>query len=822
MTVPTVRQPLGTNEVYLAGNRYWVKGQVRKRKTTQWASPVRTGNPERADQQFASEVIWDDTTGGLGVVNMDERESPDRISDSSLDTRIKKQITLLPKRNPVTLKGAAFGAAPIGGVDLSIYTFVVGGVNIKRLTGSNPDMYYYDTGTTSWVNSGGVEYVLPGAATGKPLVWKGNVWIPCGASGLVRYNVSAATFATIATPTATHLFIFDEDLCWIDAAGSLGSTDDNTTTPAVTFRGSIDTFTRLNGAVVWHNGIGDPAPYVATDRALHVVDYWSNHVYDSGIQFTDGNLDNGKGLTVWDARIWHGKGANAHEVVDGARVVRGPNTGDGLLTDKQGHIVNFNTSFDNFIIAAMDGGTSATSSLMAYNRRGWHTLTQATASTGVPLQDALGVAVVGIAKVGYAEAGQPRVVAFDDFTGADSGAAIGAAVVGGSWTAGVGTWGLSNNLAYLTAATGNAVATLTTTVSDCSIQVTLYTNVADMRLVFRLSDTSNYLYVERTSTGYILGKRDTGANSTLASYVTTPLDGDEIRVVASGSAIKVLINGYERVSYTSTFNSTAVKHGIGSLSGASGRWNDFVIGSEFRRVSWCHYSAQTTPGYLYYNEGTTLKYLKLYDNTDNPYQAATADFEPYGYVIYPWFDAQLAEVQKTALSVQLRVSDTSVTSTVKVYYQMDNSSTWTQMYTEAGAVATLTSDGVYTLFFDTDQHGTQFYNVRLKVELESGSPTASPRMAFVKIRYLRDLPVLYGYDLVIDLGKNQPDQRTFENALTDLEEAVESRLMVDFAFQSGKATDTKTVLILQYGGPWDTGTDRRSEATLSLVEVVPQ
>jgi hypothetical protein len=459
---------------------------------------------------------------------------------------------------------------------------------------------------------------------------------------------------------------------------------------------------------------------------------------------------------------------------------------------------------------------------MAYNRRGWHTLVSAATPTTTSALDALGLAVVGTARVGFAEVGQPRVAAFDDFDGASSSTTLGTALVGGAWTAGSGTWGITSNTAYLTADYADAVAVLETSVADCTVQATFTTNVAGQRLVVRYADASNYLYVQTTSTGYDLGKRDTGVDTVLASAATTPADGDVVRVILVGSSVRLLVNGYELATLTSVFNLTETKHGIGSALASTPRWNDVIVGAEYRRITWSHYSPLTTPGYLYFNEGTNLLYVRVSDTSDNAYQAQTYDFEPYGYLILPWFDAGLAEVQKTGLSVQVRTVNTSSTATVRLYYQTDDGATWSPLLDANGTARTIDTAGVETLYFDADQLGTQFYNVRLKVELESASPTVSPRVVFVKIRYLRDLPVLYGYDVTLDLTKPQPDGRTYQQAVIDLETAVESRLMGKFAYLSGRADDTKTVLILQYGGPWDTGTDRRLEATLSLVEVVPQ
>jgi hypothetical protein len=176
-------------------------------------------------------------------------------------------------------------------------------------------------------------------------------------------------------------------------------------------------------------------------------------------------------------------------------------------------------------------------------------------------------------------------------------------------------------------------------------------------------------------------------------------------------------------------------------------------------------------------------------------------------------------VQKTAFSVQIRTLDCSATETVTVSYALDDSSSFTTLYKSDGSQSAISSNGVTTLYFDTDQLGTYFYNVRLKITLASGSSTASPKVVFVKITYVRELSVLYAYDFFLDLGRIQPDGRQPIEAIADLRTIVAARKLVKFAFNSGKTEDTKTVLLLNYAGPMAVGPDRSMKAQLALAEV---
>jgi hypothetical protein len=239
-------------------------------------------------------------------------------------------------------------------------------------------------------------------------------------------------------------------------------------------------------------------------------------------------------------------------------------------------------------------------------------------------------------------------------------------------------------------------------------------------------------------------------------------------------------------------------------------------------MTFCHSvasSAVATPGVVLFNEGTALKYIKLFDTTDNPYQFRNPEYELTGELIKPWFDGGLAEVEKVAHSFQIRTSNCNSTDKVTVYYSLNEGSTWTQFYNANGLAEEITTNGAHVLYYDDRRHGTKFYSMHIKTVLESGSDASSPKVLFEKIRYLRELPTLYAYDFRLNLDGVQPDGRTASQAIQDLDRAVESRLLGDFAYHSGRATDSKIVVILNYSGPTGSATDRGGFATLSVVEL---
>lgn len=824
MAVPTNIEPRNPGEIALNGQRYKIKGTVRRSKATQLAPQNRTGDSSLADQQYANEVIWSDLTGGLGVINMNEQEFPDRFSDSNMWTMTKNYWTLPPKVNSITQVGAAFNANPVNGITYGGFTYIGGGNRVKRFAGLNTALSYNDTGTNTWVTSGGTEYSLPAVMGSPPIAWKGDIWFPC--NGLVRYDIATTTFATVTNASgggsilAVWLAVYDEDLVILDSAGALYSTNDNATSINLTSMGSIDTFENLNGLLAYRNLIGEPALIASTERGIFIHSWDAKKWYRMGIDFPDANASNGEGLCSWDGDAWYGKASNMNQIVNGARIVRGPNQGDGVPTSLRSVIAATCTSFDNYLIAAFDSTntTSLSSWMGAYNRKGWHVLAK---------------------QSGAAETS----VFADAFTRADS-----ATTLGASWTTlGTSTWGITSNKAYLVStSSGDKQAVNASAVSDCNVTVDLATSTAtdSAMLVFR-SDASvnNYwrVLMDYVTPGvgptrliFTLASVSSAVATNVASYdAGSGKTSATVEARLSGSAISIYIDGVLRMSTTSTTHQSNTRHGIGMSDGTNGgtsiTYDNFEITTgDPTRITSLTYVPSTdilTPGLVVYNESLALKYIKLFDTTDNPEQFLSTDFNASGELILPKFDANMANVQKTLLSAQVRVLDATSTETVKISFATDDSPNYTYLMDSTGVLLSttpITASGNHTLYFDADKLGNLYYNVRFKIELASGSATLSPKIVFLKLRYLKEFETLYSYNFTIDLNGPQPDQNFPADAYDNLDTAIELRKLVPFTYHSGGPSEQKLVLISGYTGPVGTATDQAGEAHLTVLEVTPQ
>ena len=96
-------------------------------------------------------------------------------------------------------------------------------------------------------------------------------------------------------------------------------------------------------------------------------------------------------------------------------------------------------------------------------------------------------------------------------------------------------------------------------------------------LCFRYSNTTNYLYVRVTGTAIEVRKVDAGADSLVASAAHTWSASTQkfLQVVLHGSSIRVFVNDDEVVDTSSSFNSTATKHGLFCDDEADHTWDNF-------------------------------------------------------------------------------------------------------------------------------------------------------------------------------------------------------------------------------------------------------
>lgn len=180
--------------------------------------------------------------------------------------------------------------------------------------------------------------------------------------------------------------------------------------------------------------------------------------------------------------------------------------------------------------------------------------------------------------------GVPTSIVYDSFTGTNSTNVLGDTEGGSagikSWTTLAGTAGINSNQGYFSAGSETA-AVVDSLVADGNVEVKINVTAQYSRLLFRVTDASNYLFVQNSGTGtYQLYKKVGGAFTLLrTSSGVTPTAGDTVKVQLSGNLIRVFINGVEltAMSVNESFNATATQHGIGVGSGTTTRFDEFKV-----------------------------------------------------------------------------------------------------------------------------------------------------------------------------------------------------------------------------------------------------
>ncbi|MFZ7942561.1 hypothetical protein [Neobacillus sp. 19] len=153
---------------------------------------------------------------------------------------------------------------------------------------------------------------------------------------------------------------------------------------------------------------------------------------------------------------------------------------------------------------------------------------------------------------------------------------MGVADSGQAWQNTVGGFGIQNNEAYRVSGS-NTVASIDAGRSDnIAISAKMAANSSGQRIIFRIADSSNYLFAQQQGTTLRIYKNVSAASTQLASITVDTLQiGDLLKVVLSGSQIDVYRNGVKSLSTNDNFNQSFTKHGFGGS--ADVRFDDFRV-----------------------------------------------------------------------------------------------------------------------------------------------------------------------------------------------------------------------------------------------------
>jgi hypothetical protein len=169
----------------------------------------------------------------------------------------------------------------------------------------------------------------------------------------------------------------------------------------------------------------------------------------------------------------------------------------------------------------------------------------------------------------------------DSFDRADTTSNIGTPSDGGSnWSVLTGTWGISSNKAYTSAAVAHSLAALEAAENDVAVEMTSGGTWTEGGIIARCSDNANYLLVAIQSTGFSFYKVVAGGFTLLGSGGLSPVaPGEVYKFAVDGDLLEFFKNGSSQGSVTDSALLSNTKHGLRTYNDTALRFDDFSISS---------------------------------------------------------------------------------------------------------------------------------------------------------------------------------------------------------------------------------------------------
>ena len=233
---------------------------------------ISIGDAGRDNQPFASTDSHDDFTAGVGVNVSTTETSRGRYWWGTVDTRRKRDVTLLPLKVD---HGNPHGGDPLTpitcGVDFRAQQRVL--VAVGRY------LYSYNPGAGAWTTATGTPlFTMAAAPTSDPVLWGPNVYFFTG-NKITRYNGSA--FVEIVNDAVAGV-VYNGQMWLIDAAGAVEKTSSFDLTPTTAVSTVAFTDDTPRGMTTYLNADGLVVPYIIGRRRLHAIDPATGAIYPTG------------------------------------------------------------------------------------------------------------------------------------------------------------------------------------------------------------------------------------------------------------------------------------------------------------------------------------------------------------------------------------------------------------------------------------------------------------------------------------------------------------------------------------------------------------
>jgi hypothetical protein len=275
------------------------------------------GDYTKDSHPLLSSWILSDLSGGHGISELQEGADSARFRWGVMEARRPRQITIPPL---VELHDgpAVETCYPLGDLNDKAY-FAFGTV-----------IAYWDAATEAMVDTGDV---LTGVA-GRPTIWRGDMYIPCGSSGYDIYD--GTTVTPNASPDAKDFLVFSESLLCVDTDGQLHQSTNGTTWNNLGVDAKLPVGVPRN-LLMYFDKSGVPTPFLVTDRSIWAIDLSGPSMYLTELQFPP-HRDQGLGSAVWRGDLFTSVGMGVFRYNGDTVSAIGLDRDHGLPTEIRGRI----------------------------------------------------------------------------------------------------------------------------------------------------------------------------------------------------------------------------------------------------------------------------------------------------------------------------------------------------------------------------------------------------------------------------------------------------------------------------------------------------
>lgn len=307
------------------------------------------GDYTKDSHPLLSSWVLTDFAGGHGIWELEEGADNARYRWGVIEARRPRQITLPPLVRSIAGPTAAI-CYPLGDLDGTAY-FAYG-----------TDIATWDEATLAMTDT---TDNLTDDPVNRPLVWRGTMYIPLGASGYDRYE--GTTVTNSVTPTFVDFLPMSESLLAIDTDGQLHQSTDGANWTDLGTDASLPTGTPRK-LLMYYDRQNMPTPFIVTDRSVWAADLSGPSLYQTELQYPP-HRDQGLGATVWRGDLFTSVGMGVFRYNGDVVSSIGLDRDHGLPAEIRGRITDLLNEYNGMwaLVEQADTTTAALEEVWEYD-----------------------------------------------------------------------------------------------------------------------------------------------------------------------------------------------------------------------------------------------------------------------------------------------------------------------------------------------------------------------------------------------------------------------------------------------------------------------